>query len=1418
MDKLFTVISKLKTLKENLKKSCHREWTTEYINKKKEDQLKLIREFNSIIVTKDEAYYNCKESVKTLIDKINEILQSKTEQVENKIDNQEEQKDNEDNFSDAEEEPTKTMAAIISFRDIEDALEYYDGESNKDVDEWLTEFGEVADTCQWSDIHKLIYARRQLKGAAKLAVASQKIASWEQLSNFLKTEFNQKPSAASIHRTLGQMRKNKDESLLQFAYRVKQTASKSNMDEESIINYIITGIYDDSTNKNILYDAKTFNELKNKLETYSKIKESSKYKRFQSYQPNTNKAIITQMYPQQPKQSSQFKPHFHNFKTNSTPVRTNPFRTQQYNENVFVSNNNRCTNCGAVSHNFSNCPYKQNGNRCFQCNEFGHIAKNCPKNAQPSTSGNNYFTNNNCNKIEKLDMHINIFCCGIDISALVDTGSDVTLMKKNVYDCLLNAKKINLMGIPLTGFGQTIKKTYGNFSTQIVVNHEAFDINCHVVPNNYINENMLLGKDFLSKVEVNIRDGEVKIIKKISEVTENCENFINKIDVVAMIEEKSNEHIENIKNKQVREEVEKLIVNYTPVKPIKSCVSLKITLEDEIPIYQSPRRLAVCERQSVNKQIDQWLNEGIIQNSRSNYSSPIVLVKKKDNSHRICVDYRKLNKKIIKDRYPLPVVEDVLEKLYDSSVFTTLDLKNGFFHVDVEQNSRKFTSFVTPDGQYEFLKVPFGLCNSPSVFMRYINTIFHELIRNNVCILYMDDVIIPAKSEDENLKKLKLVFEVAIKNGLIINFEKCKFVRKKIEFLGHIVEKGFIKPSLEKTKAIRNFPIPKNVKQVQSFLGLAGFFRKFIFNFSIISKPLSDLIKLNTKFIFGSEQQSAFKCLKEKLCNDPVLKLFNPDLETELHADASKDGFGSCLLQKHDGKFHPVFYVSFKTTDAEAKYTSYELEVLAVIKSLKKLRVYLLGIKFKIFTDCKAFELTMKKQDLYAKIARWALMLEEYNYTIHHRKGTMMRHVDALSRYPSVLIIDSGVMGSIKKNQETDSECQLILEILKYNKNYKNYVVRKDILYRFDDGTYLLVLPKNMQTQVIRNVHEQGHIHAKKCEANIKQDYYISELGKKIQNIITNCVQCILVSRKAGKQECFLNPIDKLDVPLHTLHIDHVGPLPSTAKSYQHLFVVSDAFTKFVWLHPVKNTTCDEVLKRLELQREIFGNPVRIISDKGGAFISKAFEEYCENNEIIHIKTTTGVPRGNGQVERANGILIPILAKLSTENPMHWYKHVAKVQQFMNSTKSRSTNRSPFELLFGVPMRNREDQRLNSIIEQEIITDFEMVRQNIRKMAKDQIGKIQQENVATFNKKRKDARTYDIGDLVAMQRTQFGTGQKLYPKFLGPYKIVKVKRNYRYDLEKIGNFDGPIHTSSSADLLKPWVQFNDGGQSSEADD
>lgn len=279
----------------------------------------------------------------------------------------------------------------------------------------------------------------------------------------------------------------------------------------------------------------------------------------------------------------------------------------------------------------------------------------------------------------------------------------------------------------------------------------------------------------------------------------------------------------------------------------------------------------------------------------------------------------------------------------------------------------------------------------------------------------------------------------------------------------------------------------------------------------------------------------------------------------------------------------------------------------------------------------------------------------------------------------------------------------------------------------------LLVVPDVMRTEVVRLCHEKGHFSVLKTKALIERDYWIPNVEKEIAACIENCIRCIVVNAKSGRKEGFLNPIEKMEVPLDTLHVDHVGPMPTTNKKYQYILTVVDAFTKFTWLFPVKGTTAEETVQKLQVVQDVFGNPRRIVTDRGTAFTATLFERYCKDNDIQHVLITTGLPRANGQVERMHRTIINVLSKLSIEKPNEWYKNVSGVQRFLNATHQRSIATSPFKLLTGVDMRLKDGIRILEELEGEARSSFSRKRYELRSSARLQIEKTQLENRREFN-------------------------------------------------------------------------------------
>lgn len=427
-------------------------------------------------------------------------------------------------------------------------------------------------------------------------------------------------------------------------------------------------------------------------------------------------------------------------------------------------------------------------------------------------------------------------------------------------------------------------------------------------------------------------------------------------------------------------------------------VQHEIITKDENPIFLRNRRTPYKHKEDVKNHVNELLEKGIIQPSNSPYGFPVHIVDKKmDASNkrktRMVIDYRALNEKTVDDKFPLPIVEDILDRLGKCQYFSTLDLASGYHQINMHPNSIQKTAFNTEEGHFEFLKMPFGLKNAPATFQRLMNETLRGLV-NKICMVYLDDIIIFSPNLIEHIKHLKLVFERLRQYNLKLQLDKCEFLRTETEFLGHIITPDGIKPNTKKIKAIQDFPIPNTQKELRGFLGLLGYYRKFIEQFAKITKPLTKCLKKNTKITHDKEFVETFNKCKTLLCNNPILAYPDFDQPFELTTDASNFALGA-VLQQNDKS---IAYASRTLNEAEEKYSTIEKELLAIVWATKHFRPYLFDNKFTLYTDHKPLEWLFTLKDPNAKLNRWKLKLGEYDFKVKYKKGKENVIADALSR------------------------------------------------------------------------------------------------------------------------------------------------------------------------------------------------------------------------------------------------------------------------------------------------------------------------------------------------------------------------------------------------------------------------------------
>lgn len=921
-------------------------------------------------------------------------------------------------------------------------------------------------------------------------------------------------------------------------------------------------------------------------------------------------------------------------------------------------------------------------------------------------------------------------------------------------------------------------------------------------------------KDILGE-EIESEDGVavIKLVNMTSEVIQlNSEECIARADLLDRHGDFDEPKIGSQLTQKERSSLESLLKEYESCfsgdgMELGNCeIEMTIKLTENKVINYKPYRISFHERDIVRQIVDDLLKAGIVEPSTSPYASPVLLVKKKEGGYRMCVDYRALNRITEKERYPLPIIQDLLDRLVDKSVFCCLDLANSYHQIRIAEPSRPLTGFITPDGHYQYRMMSFGLCNAPAVFQKAMNAILAPVI-HKCAEVYIDDVIIWSENIDECLVNLRKVLELIRQAGVKLKRHKCSFLTETVEYLGHMVSGGEIRPAPHKLSAVADFRTPENVHELRQFLGLSSYFRKFIKGFATIARPLTLLTKKNVPWSWGTDQNNALETLKRLLTSDPVLTIYSPKRETQIHTDASKVGLGGVLLQRSEnGEWKVVAYASRQTTATEAKYHSFELEALAVVFSIIKFKVYVSGVRFSVVTDCSALRLAWAKRDLSPRIARWWLDLQEFDFDVEHRPGASMAHVDALSRNPitTQFIEEKDFINAL---QDGDEEIRSLIENLRLeveaNKNKKDGLAKKfkmvnGLLCRVTDDGLRPVLPKSARWHIMKIYHDNsGHLGLEKCVEAIQAKYWFPKMKKSIDKYVASCIGCQFTKKPTGKQPGLMHAIPRVAVPFDTLHVDHLGPFcKSNGKTY--IFAIIDGFTKFVWLEAVAAANTKGALTALNKLTQVFGFPVRIVSDRGTAFTGKEFKEYCEKHGIKHVLNAVASPRANGQVERLNRtILNSLTASMGTEQK-GWDVHLPKVQLGINSTISQGTGKSPLELVCGLRPRLAGELR-GSFYTNDLIQLRTYAAKNIEQNAvrmKDR-----------YDKGRRVPKPIAIGSLVMVERRIMKPGLtsgKLVPRFAGPYKITAVLPNDRYEVTSAERGKRAYKNIVARDKIKEW--------------
>lgn len=889
-----------------------------------------------------------------------------------------------------------------------------------------------------------------------------------------------------------------------------------------------------------------------------------------------------------------------------------------------------------------------------------------------------------------------------------------------------------------------------------------------------------------------------------------------------------------------REKLKELVLEYAQLFALNpselgftDVVQHTIDTGDSRPLRQLPRRIPFALRGKVEEMVEDMLERGVIQHSKSPWASPIVLVAKKDGTTRFCVDYRQLNAVTKMDVFPLPRVDDSLDLLANSTFFTTLDLATGYWQVKVSPESREKTAFVTHSGLYEFVAMPFGLCNAPATFQRLMESVLAGLARDT-CLVYIDDILVLGRNFEEHLHNLRKVFNRLQEANLRLKPTKCHLARREVEYLGYIVSEKGIAADPRKVEAVQTFPVPNNLKGLRSFLGLASYYRRFIQNFSVIANPLYALTRKDAVFDWSPACQEAFDRLKMVLTNAPLLAFPDFNRDFLLETDASGIGLGAVLAQKQaDGSVRPIAFASRTLQKHEKNYGITEMEALGVVWAVKHFRPYLYGHGCDVYTDHEALKSLLNTPQPSGKLARWGMALQELDLRIHYRPGKSNSNADALSRCPvETDLVDTAVptsrvllaaiqpaqasakdgdtpldvptttsfmvAPSIEERQHADPELAPIIE---YHQTgtlpegevarglavaWSQYEVIEGLLYHLEpDKTLRVVLPKSDRKRVFDEAHAGpfgGHLRDAKVHGQLAKHYWWPRMRGDIIRWCRACLVC--ASRRVGN--AITPPLTPIPVsgPFDRVGVD-VIQFPKSYHGNQYAIVFVDYLTKWPEVFATSDQTAITIA-RLFVENVIsrHGVPAELLSDRGTAFLSRLMQAVCEVMGVHKVNTTAYHPQTDGLVERFNRTLIDMLAKTVEKSGRDWDARLPYVLFAYRSSMQESTKESPFFLLYGRDPRLPTEEALSPPQTRQVL-DIDDYRSELTtgfseawKLAQENVRKAQQKQKRHHDRRAKEPKLRK-GDrvFVYMPAAKRGKAHKFARPFSGPYRVVELFNN-----------------------------------------
>jgi hypothetical protein len=811
------------------------------------------------------------------------------------------------------------------------------------------------------------------------------------------------------------------------------------------------------------------------------------------------------------------------------------------------------------------------------------------------------------------------------------------------------------------------------------------------------------------------------------------------------------------------------------VKDHEAC----ITLTEDRYVAKKPYRCSIEDQEEIEKQVAELLNHGIIEESSSPFAAPVTLAYKKTGEggekkkNRMCVDFRLLNKLVLPESTPFPLIGDIIAKTRGCTWFSSFDVNSAFWSIPLRREDQHKTGFVTQEGHYQWTSLPFGLKSSPAIFQRVMSSIIRKHKLSAFTCSYIDDIIIFSKTFDEHVEHIKLLMQAVKEEGFRLKFLKCKFAQRKIQYLGHVIEENEVRPMRDNLIAIKNFPVPKSRKNIRQFLGKVNFYHKYIPQASKLLEPFHRLLRKDSVFDWSDECQRTFDRLKAYLTSEPALSIFDPKLPIIIYTDASLEGLGAVLKQKQpNGEIKPVAFFSKKLSEAQKKKKAIYIEILAVMEAIKYWRFWLIGRRFEVVTDHKPLADMNLKARTDEELGDISNYLLQYDFSIQYRPGKDNSEADALSRNP-VLESDEGKDDYDPIQTVNTLTLEEIKEGQRGIESKANDKAKFGVITRKIRNKEKIVLNEEMGDKTIKIIHERfGHIGASQMIALITKQFHFRDMHRKIIKYCTSCEVCIKNKTRKGCDYGKLGHLGPASRPFGIMSLDTVGGFAGRRSTKKYLHLLVDHFTRYVYTVTSKNQCAIDFIRLIDkVNKE---NHIELLlTDQYGGLTSDEFEDFLKENEIVHVTTAVDSAFSNGLNERTGQTLVNRIRCRYNDrnNNKAWSSVSAQCVREYNETPHSSTGFAPNYLMNGVR---------NDIVPEELLQPSDLVTD--RKIAFERSLKSHERNKGYYDKNKKEG-TFEINERIYVENGNKLNRKKLDEIRIGPYKIVRKLCDTVYEVD-----------------------------------